>query len=527
MNLRRYLAFMLVPLLLGAAPVVHADELSAVEVGSAVVSSAAETGSPGGEAEPATESAAAPLLEIPELDLSQRMVITLEEALGIVTAQSYRADLARAEWERSRFDLDLAVAPFDPLLRVSSGYRSTESHGASALIASNSVSSSESTFYSIDLDRRFPSGDTFSVRHELSRSEMSQTGTGGTQTIPRSYSGSLGVSWTHPLARGQGRDATWAQVRQTLNRRSADDAALEESVRQLRFETYSLYYALVAQRRALEVRKANLESAIHLLRRNSERHKVGLAIRADVLEAENNVLNQKTRMIEDQRKYLDSLDQLALLLGVHQLLDIDPAVSLAEPQLSMEMQSGWPRVKEASASLRQAEADLRKAEIGLAFYETETRPDLSLTLDYARQGEDASAGAALRNLDDETYSVVLNYTLPWGKRAHKARLAQAQQDLRAAQARFSQVSQQLQQEWEAQFREAESKRVQLDLAESNVVVARENYDIQVERNKLGLATTYDVVRAQEALLEAELALLYAQVDYNTVCLRILTMAGDI
>lgn len=461
---------------------------------------------------------------IPQLDLSRRYVVTLDEALALVAEEGYDARTAEASYERARYDLDLARSPFDPTLSITGGYNSSERGSVSALTSSN-VSTSKSAFYSVSLSESFPSGDAFSLSHQLARSEVSVVGSA--TPIPKSYSGDLGFRWVHPLGRGFGTDAGYYGVRQTRNTLSYRGLLLDETHRGLRYQVYSLYYSLVAQRKALEVREANLEAALKLYERNNERHKVGLSIRADVLQAENNVLNQKTRLLDEQKGYLDSLDDLAVLLGVNQPLDIDSGVDISPQPVQLDADADWELVRSASASLRQAEVNLRNTELQQAHNRSELRPDLDLALEYGREGEDATAGSAMRNLDNESYALTLTYTLPWQKRAYKARLAQGEQDLEMSRVEFEKTAQELRQDWEASFRDLDSKQAQLDLAESNVEVARENYEIQVERNRVGLAETLDVIQAQESLLEAELSLLSAQVSYQTTYLQILMAAGEI
>ncbi len=508
-----------------------ADDSSSIEIGAS--QSRFLHGGEGTVADPAESPAVAEpyeidpsLFEIPELDLSGRMTVSLDEALDVVMRESYTMRTARATFERSRFNVDLALAPFDTVLQVTSGLNSAERTGASSLATSSSISTSKSTYYSVGLSGRFPSGDSFSVSHELARSEISQAGATA-QTIPKSYTGSTGFRWTHPLGRGFGRAANWVEVRQALNRQPYEELRLDETTRDLRFQTFVLYYTLVSQRQALNVRRTNLEAAIRLLERNHERHKVGLSIRADVLQAVNNVLTQKGRMVNDQKRYIDFLDELGLLLGVDQPLDVLPGLDISPAELSLDVEEDWPRVRAASAGLEDTQIKLRNTELSVGYLRSELRPDLSLTVDYERQGEAGTAGAAMRNLDDESYSLMLVYTLPWAKRAGKARLAQGEQDLETARINFEKANQELRQEWEGLFRELGSKEVQLELSDSNVTVARENFNIQVERNKVGLAETLDVIQAQESLLEAELGLLNAQIDYQTTYLNVLSMVGDI
>ena len=68
-------------------------------------------------------------------------------------------------------------------------------------------------------------------------------------------------------------------------------------------------------------------------------------------------------------------------------------------------------------------------------------------------------------------------------------------------------------------------RQQIDIARSNLEVVEETYNIQKERNEVGLATTLDVVEAQENVLSAELALLNARVAYQQAYREIMLSAG--
>jgi outer membrane protein len=458
--------------------------------------------------------------EIPALDLTGRLPIGLADALDTVTNQSYAARIALASFERSQFDLNLALAPFDVQLQAQLGINSSQRTNNPL------TTTTKSTFLSAGLSEKFPTGDTFSVSHELTRSDVRQTGTGA-QVVPNSYGSSIGLTWTHPLGRGLGRAANYWTVESAQNRRPYEQLVYDDSLRNLRLQVYTLYYSIVAQRRALEVRKLNLELAVKLLERNYERHKVGLSIRADVLQAENNVFTQKSLLISDQKTYLDQLDQLALLLGVNQKLDITEDVDISPKETPLNVDGDWPRVVAVSSDLHQSQVNLYDAELNIGYLRNQLKPDVGLNVNYDRTGTDDTAGRALGNLDDNSYGVSLVYNLPWGKRSYKARLAQGEQDLTTAKVTLQQSEQSLRQDWEALFRELNSKRSQIALSENSVTVAQENFDIQTERNKVGLATTLDVIQAQEALLEAQLGFLRAQVDYQATYLTMMTMVGDI
>ena len=462
--------------------------------------------------------------EIAPLDLSDRAVITLDEALLLATRKSYGYRLAKQSFDKSLYSLPLALSQFRPELSVSAGIASSQRSGTATLAQSSFVSQTKQTFLNFDVSQSFPTGQSFSITNRLSRNEVSLSGAEA-QRIPRSYSDVLGFQFVQPLGRGLGRKSAYRGVLSAEESIGLESFRLADTERELRYQTYSLYYQLVAQRKALLVREANFEAARKLLERNYERFKVGLAIRADVLQAENNVLNQKLRLVEAQRTFLKGLDDLALLLGISGPINIEAETSIEPPALSLDPKADWEKVRANSREIAELETNLRLLEIEREFRLSELRTDANLAFTYSRQGERESVGSTLRNLDNESYSLTLNYRLPIGKTAYKARLGEVEKDIESTKTQLEQKYQQLRQDWENAFLELESKRTQLELAKSSVEVARENYEIQVERNKVGLAQTLDVVLAQEALLEAELSFVSAQVDYQSVYRRILRMAG--
>jgi len=458
------------------------------------------------------------------LDLSDRPVITLDEALLLATRKSYGYRLAKQSFDKSLYSLPLALSQFKPELSVSTGITSSQRGGTASLAQSSFVSQTKQAFLNLDISQAFPTGQSFSVSNRLSRNEVSLAGQQA-QQIPKSYSDVLAFQFVQPLGRGLGRQSAYKGVLSAEESIGLERFRLTDTERELRYQTYNLYYQLVAQRKALSVREANFEAARKLLERNYERFKVGLAIRADVLQAENNVLNQKLRLVEAQRVFLKGLDDLALLLGIPGPINIDEGTSIEPPALSLEPKSDWEKVRANSRDITELETNLRLLEIEREFRLSELRTDANLALAYSRQGERESLGSTLRNLDNESYSITLNYKLPIGKTAYKARLGEIEKDIESAKTQLEQKYQELRQDWENAFLELESKKTQLELAKSSVEVARENYEIQVERNKVGLAQTLDVILAQEALLEAELSFVSAQVDYQSVYRKILRMAG--
>jgi len=150
---------------------------------------------------------------------------------------------------------------------------------------------------------------------------------------------------------------------------------------------------------------------------------------------------------------------------------------------------------------------------------------LGLGVNYNRSGSDTNFGTALTDSDDSSLGLSINWTNTPGKRTARADLAQTELDLASLDLVIEDAELQLKTALRGLQRDLETKYRQIDLAKSNLEVVRETHDIQVERNEVGLATTLDVIEAQEDVLMGELALLSAKVAYQQAYREILLLAG--
>jgi outer membrane protein TolC len=153
------------------------------------------------------------------------------------------------------------------------------------------------------------------------------------------------------------------------------------------------------------------------------------------------------------------------------------------------------------------------------------KPQLDLSASYGRTGEDSGLGRAVGGLENESYSFGLNWRSTPGERTAKANLAQNDLAIENLDLQIKDTELQLKTRLRDLQRDLSTKLQQIDLAQSNVLVTQQTLDIVTERANVGLATALDVRVAQEDVLNAELALLNAQVAYQQSYREILLLAG--
>ena len=454
--------------------------------------------------------------------------LTLDELLELAVLNNIGLKLQNYVVEKGHYSVDQTYYAFDPQWSGSLGYSKSNRGGVSATTGGG-VSGSESYQASARYSVPREYGDAFQFSYDLSRSSYSLLGGGGDDTeIPTTYGGSLGVSYTRPLGRGAGKYVNRIPRYLASNNLQLAYDRLDDQVRRLKQSVLDTYFQAVAGREAISVREASLDLALKQLERAVERYKVGLAIQADVLQAENSVLSQRSQLLSARTAYAGLLDQLTLLLGLPQelLLGVDTAGALLDLG-GVLPEDLWLLVQANSYDLKSLNTQLANLRLTRDQQLNQLKPDLGLSLNYGRSGEDRTLPLGASGMENESYSVGLNWSATPGQRTAKAQLAQTDLDLASLQLSIEDTELQLKTALRTQQRDLATKYEQISLAESNLKVLEETYNIQVERNSVGLATTLDVVEAEEALLAGRLALLQARVTYQQTYRQIQLLAGVI
>lgn len=454
------------------------------------------------------------------------LTVSLENVLELAVAGSFGLMQQEYAIEKGHFAVDQTYYAFDPGVSGSFSY-SKRNQGSASATAGGGVSSSEaySNRISIAIPRDY--GDSFQFSFDASRASYGIVGgTGDEFEIPTTYGAGFNISYSRPLARGAGRHYNLIPRYIASNNLLLSYDRLDDEIRRLKKEVLDTFFAAAAARQAIDVREASLDVALQQLERTVERYKVGVAIRAELLQSENSVLTQRSQLLEAQRNYDDLRDTLATQLGLPRELELAVDAQSALLDLGAQLPNDlWQFVQENSYELKNLCTQLANLRLQRDQQQQQIKPDLTLGLSYGRSGEDDTLGSALGGYENESYGLQINWSATPHERGARADLAQTELDLASLDLAIRDAELQLQTALRRQQRDFSAKYQQIELAESNLEVVTETHSIQAERHEVGLATTLDVIEAQEAVLAAELALLNARVAYHQAYREILLLAG--
>ena len=273
------------------------------------------------------------------------------------------------------------------------------------------------------------------------------------------------------------------------------------------------YYNYVQQ----TLRLSNFRYAVQLsrerLRITEERFKIGSFSRLDLLQA-------RVDFNADSSKYMSQHELVtASRIRINELLandDLNGRLSICDSLIEVNSTLEWDRLeaetRAANASLLLAGHDNTLAELDLKSIRSRFYPYLNLTAGYGytynRFGNGATQSRGTLGLNA---GVKLGFTIFDGNRRREQRNAritienteltrqQLEQSLMANLSNF----------WQAYRNNLEV----IQLETENLIAARENYEIAMERYLLGDLPGIEMREAQKSLLDAEERILTAQ--YNT------------
>lgn len=374
--------------------------------------------------------------------------------------------------------------------------------------------------------RNFQTG----VRRQLST-------TGGTVTAQTNYSrrdsdagvnvqnlaqtADLYLSYRQPLLRNFGSEVTRAQVNRAHAASESAWANFEEQMLGIIAEAEINYWRLATARHNLEFRETSLRLAERLLDEVQERQRLGLATRVEVLQAEAARAQRQEEIIEAEAALENAYDVIYQMLNRldETTSDFPPVSALPEDSPEMpEFDRVWRMALERNPSLRAQDATIRQFEYDRISARNRTRPQLDLVLAGAYLGlDDSTARGAYESAldrDGNQWSVGLEFNMPWGFRAERADLRQAEKQIEREEMRQMELRQVLLRDTRRAYRNFQARTEAVRAARITLELRTAAYEQELGKYENGLATFREVLEAQNELDQAQVR--YIETRFNRI-----------
>jgi len=311
----------------------------------------------------------------------------------------------------------------------------------------------------------------------------------------------------------------------------AADFAFNDVQRQLIYRVADAYYQLLNATGQVEAARASLANAQTVQQAAEARLKNGLATLPDALEARSAAAQAEY----DLQAALGAQDithgDLATALGVSptETINVESIEQLKLPDSiedtvdqAIERAFGQrPDLMRQIAQIRAADARLKQAHA--AYFPTLTlhaQPDAESLYGLQQQLPWGNTAAL-----DGGVSLSLNWTVFDGG-ARKNELAQAQADVRTAQAQADVVRDQIENEIWAAYSDLKTAFRQRQAATDLLEAARQSYNAAIQSYHYGVRNLLDVTQAQKTLAQAQSADILARAQVLTALARLAFQTGD-
>ncbi len=328
-----------------------------------------------------------------------------------------------------------------------------------------------------------------------------------------------------PLLSGFGREVNTVDV---LLARSSLDVSRQElrlgAMRTMK-EVEDAYWNLRAAREAVRVARESLDLAQDLLDLNKKKVEVGTLAPIEITQAEAGVASREEGVIVAETTVLNAEDNLRRLLAIPR---DDPAwsreiVPTDQPRFDKQPAdegAALAAAMENRPEMATARQQLKDAELSERVAGNQTRHSLRFLADLAPGvGEDRlvftpPGSDTTTDSDGVQWSVGLTYGFPVGNRAAKSNYAIATLNREKGELGLQNTEQSIRVDVRAAVRSVESGSKRVDAAHSSTILQRKTVEAEQKKFENGMSTSFEVLRIQTDLSNAQLAEIRAILDYN-------------
>ncbi len=452
--------------------------------------------------------------------------LALDQAIAFALQKNFQLQTQTNTLERQKENLEIALAPFDPVL---TGSFNRSYNKVAARTSTLEGTANDNTSFSARVSQLVPwTNGIFSVgTTNLTRNASNNT----FDVFNPNYGFGLNAQYNQSL-QNFGRDAAFSNLNRTKIGVGIAYINYRNQVLNIIRDTETAYYTLVTARETLRIRQASLTMAARIFDENSARRGTGVMTDLDVLTSEVGVATAQRAIIQAEETVRNAEENLLNLINLPQFDTRLGPVKFEDytdgtPNLAVSYKLAreqYPPTQLATEQLKQVQIDLETAQRAL-------RPNLNLNASagYSARPSSDSYQDVISNLIPDhgrNWSIGLNYSLPWGRRADKARVRQAQLDIASQKLALESQEQQLSLLVRQAVRSIETNMAAVEVATKASRLSERQYEQQKARYDAGLTTSRQVQQFQDDLENARFSELSAKLVLRRAAAELRRLEGS-
>jgi HAE1 family hydrophobic/amphiphilic exporter-1 len=491
------------------------------------------------------ETYTAPVTAETDKDVSnpRAMRLSLDDAIRTAVGQNIGVQIQRFDYREAGQSLREAYGPFDWFTTADVEHSSNRSPAISQFQSSGS----RRTFANLGVSQLLPTGGTYSVGINNSRTV---TAGGGTFISP-AYGSSLSVGLDQPLLRNFGLDINRRQITIARNTLGINSEEFKRIMINTAVSVEQAYLDLVYARRFVDVQKEALFLARDQGRITQIRINVGASAPLDILQPRVQIATTEELLIAAVAAVRDAEDQLRALLNLPQDewdRPIVPTEAVTYTPMSVDVASSVARAFELRPELRENLLTTANAKVQYAYARNQVRPKLDALLNYTAAGLGGHAaiidpvtgqvtgfdntglphavGQVLGN-DFPSWTIGFTVGVPILNIGARAEAKRAELEIDRTRALEDQTRQTIALDVRTTARAIDTAAKEITATKTAREAAEQNLDAERKRYENGMTTIFQVLQIQQQLSDSRAREVQALVAYNKAVASYHRAVGDL
>lgn len=285
------------------------------------------------------------------------------------------------------------------------------------------------------------------------------------------------------------------------------------------------YYDIFRLQKEIESLNKTITISEERLSIEKDKQLLGTASRFDVLQAQVDLNEDRSRLLRQELLLIDSKISFTQLLSEKPSYEFEIVEIQANNIDDYNFELLLNLAKEKNKDIKEAQLNLSLSELNLSLQKSERYPKLSFNAGYNYSQVENQAGLVLFNRSNG-YNFGLTASLNiFNGFNTKRQIENAYLELKNSEINLIETEQVIEGELLKAFRRYENIYKILKHEEENRQAAKDKVDIAVERLRLGAISSFEFREAQKNLVDAESRFVTAQFQLNSAQTDILLLTG--
>ncbi len=441
--------------------------------------------------------------------------LTLEQCVAQALAKNFAVRIQSFSESQAVQAAIIARSSYDPTLGVTWQKNVNQqplATNSTNTAAGGSAPYSDNQSTAVSISQPVITGGTVSANYNLSRNASNSI----QSLLNPAYDGQVSLNVSQPLLQGAGTAYGRANMEIADYGVKISRQNFKSAVLTMILNVESQYFNVIYSRRQYAVALDSVKLAQELLDENVVKRRTGVLTDLDVVEAQSGVATAQSQLIGFKQAMQNAEDSLLQTMGETQFgspvgrVDFPPL-----PSTDVSFDLSYKLARDSGPNLAVIAYTIEQYKLDALMAKRNTLPQLNATGGLGHSADERSysdASGRVWNSSGYNWSAGLQFSMPWGMRANRAFYREAMNNIESEKTALEQADQALTVQVRAAIRAVQSNVEGVAAATSAAALSQKQYDLQKAKFDAGLATSYEVLQAQNQLETARNSEIQAEVS---------------